>query len=136
MGAIGSQFGLSATMVGVSIAIGKAVAKSGIPPLQKAGVIARGALIGGFGHWMTSAINRNNVNKESISNSNTNVSNFIDNSHTSPLETILYDVQSISITCLGLVFILGIQIVFKLYLKDAIKLNLFPLLGIKINNNL
>lgn len=131
MSTIGSQIGLGASMVGVSTAIGKAIAKSGLPPLQKAVIIAGGSLIGGYGHSIFSAINRNSANIENKS-INSNISKFIDDSSLSPLETRIYDIQGISITCLGLLFILTIQIGFKLYLKENIKLNL----GIKLNNTL
>ena len=47
---IGSQLGLGATIAGVSAAVGKAIAKSGMPPLQKAGVVVGAGLLGGLFH--------------------------------------------------------------------------------------
>jgi hypothetical protein len=35
MSTIGSQLGLGGTMVGLATAVGKVIAKSGMPPLQK-----------------------------------------------------------------------------------------------------
>lgn len=48
----------------------------------------------------------------------------------------LFDIQGLNATCLSLIIILIIQIIFKFYLKDSIKLNLFNILGINLNNNL
>lgn len=147
---IGSQIGLGATMVGVGTAVGKAIAKSSLPPVQKAGVVVGGALIGGFGHSVISAVNRNAVSMENASNTNTlaetttnvintansNISKFINDSTWSPLQELLFDIYGISATCLSLIIILIIQIIFKFYLKDSIKLKLSNILGIKLNSNL
>jgi hypothetical protein len=47
---VGTQIGLGASIVGVSGAVGKAVTKSGMPPLQKAGFILGSGLVAGIGH--------------------------------------------------------------------------------------
>ena len=59
MNTIGSQIGLGATMVGVGTAVGKAVSKASLPPLQKAGFIVGSALVAGVGHSWISSVNRN-----------------------------------------------------------------------------
>ncbi len=141
MSTIGSQLGLGGTMVGVGTAVGKVIAKSGMPPLQKAGIVVGGAVLSGYAHSSISSINRNNIkleNNESATNENigSNISKFIDDSSYSPLETLLSNLEGISITCLSLISILIIQIIFKLYLKDNIKLNFSNILGISNNSKL
>lgn len=142
---VGSQLGLGATMVGVSAAVGKGVAKSSMPPLQKAGVIIGGAVFGGVAHAAISAYNRNAIkentlnsnNINSLSNDiNSNINKFMDDSSWSPLQTLLSGLHALSVTCLSLIVILVIQIIYKLYLKDNIKLNLTSLLGVKLNNTI
>ena len=134
-------------MVGVSTAVGKGVAKSSMPPLQKAGVIVGGAVLGGVTHSLISTYNRSQVNyetkfnlnvtnKSTSSSSDVDINKFIDDYLTSPLETLLFNVDIINAVCLSLMIILVIQIIFKLHLKDSIKLNLSNILSVKVNNNL
>lgn len=47
MQTVGSNIGLGASIAGVSTAVGKTIAKSSIPPLQKAAIVADGGLLGG-----------------------------------------------------------------------------------------
>ena len=58
---VGSQWGLGGTIVGVSTAVSKTLAKSSIPPLQKAGIIVASGVFGGFAHSAISFINRNAI---------------------------------------------------------------------------
>ncbi len=141
MSTIGSQLGLGGTMVGLGTAVGKVIAKSGMPPLQKAGIVVGGAVLSGYAHSSISSINRNNIkleNNESVTNENigSNIIKFIDDSSYSPLETLLSNLEGISITCLSLISILIIQIIFKLYLKHNVKLNFSNILGISNNSKL
>ena len=141
MSTIGSQLGLGGTMVGLGTAVGKVIAKSGMPPLQKAGIVVGGAVLSGYAHSSISSINRNNIkleNNESVTNENigSNIIKFIDDSSYSPLETLLSNLEGISITCLSLISILIIQIIYKLYLKHNIKLNFSNILGISNNSKL
>jgi len=39
--------------------VAKGIAKSGMPPMQKAGVIIGGGIIGGMGHSTFNSFNRN-----------------------------------------------------------------------------
>ena len=144
---IGSQIGLGATITGVSLAVAKGISKASIPPMQKAGIILGTGLIAGLGHSRISVINRNSILKESIEN-NTHVSNninnigsginkFVDDTiSSSPLQDLLLNTELLNYTCLSLILILMIQIVFKFHLKDNIKLNLSSILGYKINKNI
>jgi hypothetical protein len=130
-------------MVGVSTAVGKAVAKSGMPPLQKVGFIVGSGLAAGLGHSAISNINRRSVYEDntnitaSVSNNNINsqVNKLIDDSHVSPLQELLFNGEMMSYVCLGVLYLLIIQLVFKLYFKDSINLNLSRLLGNKTNTN-
>lgn len=141
---IGSQIGLGATMVGVSAAVSKAIAKSGMPPLQKAGLIVGASIIGGIGHSTISAANRDSVRMENAASitQNPNISSHInklidDNDYyVSPLQELLSNGEIMNYTCLGLVYILIIQLAFKLYFKENINLNLNKLLGDKANTKL
>jgi len=118
-------------MVGIAAAVSKAVVKSGMPPLQKAGIIVGTSVIGGLAHSRISTMNRNMTNSTSILNNDTssNVNKFLDDSHVSPLQDLLFNLEMMNYVCLSLIYILIIQLVFKLYFKDTINLNFFNLLG-------
>lgn len=148
---VGSQIGLGATMVGVSSAVAKGIAKSSMPPLQKAGVILGASLIGGLSHSKITSINRNTIMEENIKNNanindttnnainkiNSEVNKFIDDNITSsPLQDLLLNLEITNYVCISLTIILIIQIIFKFHLKDNINLNLSSMLGNNINNNL
>lgn len=140
---IGSQIGLSATRVGLGGAVGKAVAKSSLPPLQKAGVIIGSGLVAGLGHSMISTLNRSQVlsennDKSTASNTtstyiNSNISKLMDDSESSPLQNLLFQLEAMDLVCLSLMYLLIIQLVFKFYFKDNVNLNLSKLLGNNIN---
>ena len=134
---VGSQLGLGATMVGVSTAVAKGVAKSGMPPMQKAGVIVGGAVSPGFAHAIVSAYSRNAVRESTPSyiskHINSNANRFIDDYPWSPLQILLF---SLSAVCLSLIVILLIQIIYKFYLKENIKLNLTSVISIYFNNTI
>jgi Cytochrome C and Quinol oxidase polypeptide I len=145
MQTIGSQIGLGASMVGIGAAVGKGVAKSAMPPLQKAGIIVGSSLIAGLGHSIISNVNRNNVLQDNIaiksttsSNSTKNLLNKLidDITPSSPLENLLFDIEALNYICISLVIILIIQILFKFYLKDNISLSLSKFLGTNFNNKL
>jgi Cytochrome C and Quinol oxidase polypeptide I len=147
MNTIGSSLGLGASIAGVSTAIAKSIAKSTIPPLQKAGIVIGGSLIAGLFHSKITTINRNKIMNEHIQNNvlstnnnssivnNTTVSKLIDDSTTSsPLQDLLLNLEITSYVCISMVILLAIQLFFKLHIKDSIQLNLSPIVGIKINN--
>jgi hypothetical protein len=117
-------------MVGIATAVSKAVVKSGMPPLQKAGIIVGISVIGGLAHSRISTMNRNITNSTSILNNETssNVNKILDDSHVSPLQELLFNLEMMNYVCLSLIYILIIKLVFKLHFKDTINLNLFNLL--------
>lgn len=140
---IGSQIGLGATIAGVSAAVSKAVAKTGMPPLQKAGAIVGSGILGGIGHSLISNVNRNAVNGENTINSaasstniNSQVHKFIGDSHLSSLQEFLSDEGMMNYICLSLIYLLIIQLVFKLYFKNEIILSLSNLLNYNINKKI
>jgi hypothetical protein len=153
---IGSNIGLGATMAGIGTAVGKTIAKSSLPPLQKAGIVVGASMLGGLFHSNLTTSNRNKILEESlkdkINSSNTSIltdsknikdsiiNKFLDDNislpSNSPLEDLLSNLEYINFICLGLLAILIIQIIFKFYLKENLKLNLEYLLGSKFNNTL
>ena len=141
---IGSQIGLGATMAGVSGAVAKGIAKSGMPPLQKAGVIFVASAANGLVHSRISALNRISVYQDnanitaytSKSNIGSQVNKLLDDSIVSPLQELLFEGEIMNYLCLSIIYILIIQLVYKLYLKDNINLNLYKLLGNNLNSKL
>jgi len=128
MQAATSNIGLAGTIAGVSTAVSKAIAKSGMPPLQKAGIIMSSGLLSGIGHSLLSNVNRNATNGNTIitsaaSSSNSHAHKFlnINNSDLSPLQEFLHDGEMMNYVCLSLIYFLIIQLIFKLYFKDSIK---------------
>ena len=153
---IGSNIGLGATMAGVATAVGKTVAKSSLPPVQKAGVVVGTSMVVGLFHSSISTINRNkimdenfkansNINTTGTNNGNSNnnpvsnsTNNFMDSSSSdnSPLQDLLSNLEMMNYVCISMIILLIIQLVFKLYFKDNIVLNMSSILGSKLNNNL
>jgi hypothetical protein len=124
---IGSQIGLGATMAGVAGAVGKALTKSGMPPLQKAGVILGSSVISGLAHSRISIMNKNmtnntDLNTSSSIDSNSNISKFLSESISSPLQDLLNNFEMTNYVCLSLIYIIIIQLLFKMYFKDEINL--------------
>jgi len=140
---IGTQIGLGATITGVAGAVGKTIAKTSLPPLQKAGVVIGSGLLGGLIHSSFSQYNRNRDIRENVENNisptidNPNISKFIEESaSSSPLEILLSNLELINYICVYMLIILAIQIIFKFYIKNSINLNLSSILGNKLNHNL
>lgn len=127
----GSNIGLGATVAGLSSAVAKGVAKSPIPPVQKAGIIMAGGVVGGVIHTVASAINHNNTQSTSISNtedstsiSNNSTNNLVDfGNNLSPLEILLQCINILSYISLFLLIVLLMQLIYKFYVNDKPKLN-------------
>lgn len=131
---IGTQIGLGATMAGVAAAVGKAVTKTGMPPVQKAGRILGSSVISGLAHSRISIMNRNvindtDLNSSSSTDASSNVSKFISDSISSPLQDLLVNFEMMSYVCLSLIYIIVIQLLFKLYFKDEMNLKNFHVLN-------
>jgi hypothetical protein len=137
---IGSQIGLGATIAGVATAVSKAITKSGMPPVQKAGIILGSGIISGIAHSRISIMNRNmnndtNFNSSSSTDASSNVSNFINDSISSPLQELLVNFEMMTYVCLSLIYIIVIQLLFKLYFKDEINFKIFSDLNANWRNN-
>jgi hypothetical protein len=116
------------------------IAKSSIPPIQKAVIIVERTLLGGLMHSGMSHINRANALQEiskSYSNNNSNTSNTLVNkliyntsSDTTPLEGLLLSIQGINRICFILIIILIIQLLIILHIKEGVNISI---LGDKLN---
>lgn len=120
---------------------GKAIDKSSFTPVQKAGVIVGSALAAGLGHSVISTLNRNqvlldNMDRSTSSDICNNISKFLNNSQSSHLQDLLFQLEAMNYVCLSLIYILILQIIFKFSIKDNITLSLSKLLGSKTNNKL
>ena len=146
---IGSNLGLGATIAGVSTAVAKGLVKSGMPPVQKAGVILGAGLIGGLSHSKLTIMNRNSIlmseAKENIRNNsssdlndlNPSINKFVDDTiNSSPLQDLLLNLETTDYICLSLIGILLIQIFFKFLIKDNISLHIGNVLGKNTNSKL
>jgi hypothetical protein len=151
---VGSNIGLAATVGTVSAGVAKVIAKSSLPPVQKAGIVVAGSIIGGGIHIGASAINRLNnivVSSNSISTSDTTNNTTSDDSTTnlgdgvnkligesnSDLSNLILSINMITYSCLSLVGILLIIILIKFYLdENKVQLKLSGLIGTNLNNNL
>jgi hypothetical protein len=146
---IGSSLGLGATIAGVSSAVAKGLFKSGMPPVQKAGIILGAGLIGGLSHTKLTAMNRNSIllheGRENIRNEgstdlsdlHSSVNKLIDDGiQSSPLQDLLLNLEITNYVCLSLMGILLIQILFKFYIQSHVTLPLSNLLGNNFNNKL
>jgi hypothetical protein len=133
---VGSQIGSGAAIVGVAGVVGKSIAKSSLPPIQKAVVITGSALIGGLIHSGTTHINRANVlenmSKTSYIPKDTSINKLVGDisSSDSPLEGLLFSIEGINYICFALVVILIIQLYIRLHIKNDINI---PVLGITLN---
>lgn len=138
--AVGSNIGLGGTIVGVASAVGKVIVKSGMPPMQKASVVLAGSMVGGITHSMISRHNKNEIIHQNpsdhIGSICKNINKFLDNDSYTPLEGMLYDIQIMSITLLGLVGILIIQLIIRLHAKEEITLRLHKFIGLNLNKKL
>jgi hypothetical protein len=140
---VGSQIGSSAAIVGIAGAVGKSIAKSSIPPVQKAAVVVGGGLLGGLIHSGVTHINRANaleniaknssVTQSSDGNISSIVNKLVDNSSISPLEGLLFSIQGINAICFMLTIILVIQLLVKFHAKENVNISI---LGVTLNKYL
>jgi hypothetical protein len=120
--------------VGV-IGVGRAVARAPIPPLAKAGVVLVGAAVGGVVEKIIN--NSGNVGTSSRSSINNGIiSKLIDDSQVSVLQENFFLQMIFYLGCLYLVSFLVTQLIFKLYFKDSVTLDLSRFLGANLNSKL
>ena len=167
---LGSNVGFAATVGALAGSISKGVAKTSLPPIQKAGIIMAGGLAGAVLHVGGSAINaqthaaarlkQHTNNPENLSNINTTsdilknaplgldtgvrgqreIKKFMGSSiDSSPLEILLWCINTLSKISLILIVIIIIQIIFRYFFTDQSKLkfldNLFPNTSNKIKSS-
>jgi hypothetical protein len=127
---VGNNIVLGATIAGISTAVGKTIAKSSLPPVQKAAIVIGGGLMGGLIHSGISQINRANAIQETVKNSSKSTSKFVkdviskllDDSSDSPLEGLLSSIQGINSICITILVVLIIQLFIRLHVKDTINI--------------
>ena len=147
---IGRNIGIWGTVAGVSGAVGIAIAKSSLPPVQKAGLVVGSAIAGGGIHVGTSLINRM-VNTPSYTttpptttpSTTTNLPEGVNKLMAdsgygySDLMLLILCIYALTCVCLYFILILFMNILFKFYFnEEKVKLNLSSLIGDKMNNNL
>lgn len=131
---IATQVGITGAMVGGALGVGKAIAKSPMPPLQKAGLIVGASVAAGAGQALISGLS-GNIGASSTSNtSDGNISKFLADSQNSVLQNSLFLQETMYLICVYIVLLIAIQLVFKLHFKDSINLNLSKLLGSNLNS--
>jgi hypothetical protein len=127
---LGSQLGSGASIVGVAGAVGKTIAKSSIPPVQKAALVTGSGLLGGLIHLSVSLINRANrpnnviITNNKLTGNNLSIYNLVDDTITNPLEGILFSIQGINAICFTFTLILVIQLFTKFHVKENINNNI------------
>jgi hypothetical protein len=129
----GKSWALTGAMVGLGGVAGKAIAKAPMPPLAKAGVVVGAGVFAGIAHKVID--NSENVRLSSVSQtSNSTISKFLGDSQVSALQDSLFLQEIFYLVGLYMVFLLVIQLIFKLHLKDSVNLNLSRFLGANFNN--
>ena len=133
---LGSNVGLGASITGVAMAGSKAIAKSSIPPFQKIGMVAAAGGLGALTHMTASTANRASAINESeirTSSLNENVNKLVNDNMSDPLLDMLRNIELTSYICIGLIIILGIQVIIRL-LPEKVNLNLSK--NVNFNENI
>ena len=137
---VGSNLGLTGAIVGVGTAVASGLAKAPMPPVQRAGFICAGAIVGGAVHVIGSTYNRNAIKQETSNsnclnnNSSSNTCKFMDDSSLSQLQALLLNIHFWEGCCISLLIIFIIHTIYIFYLKEKKKLNLTSILGVKLIN--
>jgi len=145
---VGDKLGLGASIAGLGTAVGKAIASSSLPPIQKTVLVVSGGILGGALHYGYNSISRKNsylnldnysenfdVDKSNFNDFPENVDKFIGNTENSPIIDLIYSIDIISHVCFTIIIILFILILFKFFFNDkTIKFNLSSFIGYKLNN--
>jgi hypothetical protein len=120
--ALGRNLGIAGTIAGVSGAVAKGLAKSSMPPLQKAGIIIGTGIAGGAIFVGTSAVNRV-VNTTTTSSTTTTpttsnlpdgVNKLLPGDGFSDLMVLILSIDVLTCVCLSLIIILSMILLFKI----------------------
>jgi len=133
---VGSPLGSGASIAGMAGAVGKTIAKSSIPPVQKTAIIIGSGLLGGLIHSGVSHINRASALENMTRNNNISdipINKLVDDTITSPLEGLLFSIQGINAICFTFTLILIIQLFIRFHVKENINNNI---LGTTLNKYL
>lgn len=129
---LGSNIGLGACVGALAGGVAKCVAKSSLPPFQKAGLVVVSGIAGAVLHTGASAINAQTHAASSKSSGSTgqtvlpkDVNQFIGSlDDLAPLEILLQCIYILNSLCIWLILILSMQIFFKVYIGDKPELKL------------
>jgi len=126
---VGSQLGSGASIVGIAGAVGKTIAKSSLPAVQKAAIIVGSGLMGGLIHSGVSHINRASTlehmtRDNNISDIDVSINKLVDDAITSPLEGLLFSIQAINAICFTFTLILVIQLFIRFHVKENVNNNI------------
>jgi hypothetical protein len=136
---LGSHLGSGISIVGVAGAVGKTIAKSSLPPIQKAAIVTGSGLLGGLIHSGVNLINRASIPDNVIitdnvmNNTNIPIYKLVDDSIINPLEGLLFSIQGINAICFTFTLILVIQLFTKFHIKTNINNNI---MGTTVNKYL
>lgn len=152
---LGTNIGMGGTIGTVAVAVSRSIAKSPIPPLQKAGIVVGSAAGGGAIFVGTNVVNRISIAASRSSGENTQpITTSLDNSGSnfpdggvnkllddstdsfSDLMLLILSIDTLACVCLNLFLILFMMILFKFFFEDNIKLNFSRFIGEKFNNSL
>ena len=129
---LGTNIGMAGTIGTVAVAVSRSIAKSPIPPLQKAGIVVGSAAAGGAIFVGTNVVNRISIAASRSSGENTHpitkptttsgsnfpdggVNKLLDDSTDSfsDLMLLILSIDTLACVCLNLFFILFMMILFK-----------------------
>jgi hypothetical protein len=135
---LADKVGIVGGMRVIGAAVGKAVARAPIPPLAKAGLVVGGAIVGGVAEKVIDNAGNFGINGTSSTTNSfgSTVSKLVADSQVSVLQDSLFLFEVFYLGCLYLVILITIQLVFKLYFKDSVSLNLSKLLGANLSSKL
>jgi len=80
------------------------------------------------------AVTAQNTSTSFGSSTHSQVHKILNDYHSSPLQDFLFSGEMLTYVSLSLTYILIIQLVYKLYFKDTVNLNLDKFLGINVNS--
>lgn len=129
-------------MTAGALGVVKAIAKSPMPPLQKAGLVVGSAAGAGLFNVGISVFkdafskNASATTTASSTINNNNVSKFLGDTQGSPLQDILWVIEALDYVLLSMIYILIVQLIYKLYVKDNVSLSSFKLLSNNLNNKI
>lgn len=107
---IATQMGIIGAMIGIAGGVAKAIAKSAMPPLQKAGVIVGASVLGGVGQAFISGVNKSVTSTgasgiSTATSTSDSINKFLGDSQISPLQTLLSQLEVMDYVCLSMIYI-------------------------------